>query len=166
MIFSTIANNLLCIRNSLSFKLPNISNKDALSIHKRLLRSAINKRNKELQHVSKELSQSENFLSKQLSTIDFCILNRFITSHNKKLFQISLNTQQKKLSSLTRNCNLLSFTSNETINNLTQYELSQEEPNLLKAGLHFSIQPEKNRKSEIFTTLVNFDWIFEFCLVG
>ena len=190
MIFSTIANNLLCIRNSLSFKLPNISNKDALSIHKRLLRSAINKRNKELQHVSKELSQSENFLSKQLSTIDFCILNRFITSHNKKLFQISLNTQQKKLSSLTRNCNLLSFTSNETINNnkklfqislntqqkklssltrncnllsftsnesinnLTQYELSQEEPDLLKAGLHFSIQPDKIRKSEIFTKVV------------
>ena len=152
--FLNNANNLLCIQNSLSFKLPNISNKDALSIHKRLLRSAINKRNKELQHVSKELSQSENFLSKQLSTIDFCILNRFITSHNKKLFQISLNTQQKKLSSLTRNCNLLSFTSNESINNLTQYELSQEEPDLLKAGLHFSIQPDKIRKSEIFTKVV------------
>ena len=33
----------------LIFKLPNVSNKDALSIRKRLLRSAINKRNKELQ---------------------------------------------------------------------------------------------------------------------
>ena len=31
----------------LIFKLPNVSNKDALSIRKRLLRSAINKRNKE-----------------------------------------------------------------------------------------------------------------------
>ena len=31
---------------------------------KGLLRSAINKRNKELQHISKELSQSENVLSK------------------------------------------------------------------------------------------------------
>ena len=30
------------------FKLPNVSNKDALSIRKKLLRSAINKRNKEL----------------------------------------------------------------------------------------------------------------------
>ena len=36
----------------LIFKLPNISNKDAFSIRKRLLRSAINKRNKELQHLS------------------------------------------------------------------------------------------------------------------
>ena len=135
----------------LIFKLLNVSNKDALSIRKRLLRSTINKRNKELQHVSKELSQSKTFLSKQLSTIDFYILNRSI-SHNKKLFQKSLNTQHKKLSSLTRNCSLPTFTSNETITNLTQYELSQEESDLLKAGLYFSGQPDKIRKPEIFTT--------------
>ena len=35
----------------LVFKLPNVSNKDALSVCKRLLRSDINKRNKELQHI-------------------------------------------------------------------------------------------------------------------
>ena len=45
----------------LIFKLPNVSNKDALSICKRLFRSAINKCNKELQHLSKEFSLSENF---------------------------------------------------------------------------------------------------------
>ena len=45
----------------LTFKLMNVSNKDALSIRKRLLHSAINKRNKELQHLSKELSLSINF---------------------------------------------------------------------------------------------------------
>ena len=50
----------------LIFKLPNLSNKYALSIRKRLLRSAINKRNKELQHLSKELSLTENFLSTQI----------------------------------------------------------------------------------------------------
>ena len=44
------------------------------------------------------------------------------------------------------------FTANETITNLMQYELSQEESDLLKAGLYFSIQPHKIRKSEIFTT--------------
>ena len=117
----------------LNFKLPNVSNKDALSISKRLLHSAFNKRNKEPQHVSKELSRSETFF-------DFCILNRFITSHNKKLVQKSLNTQQKKISSLTRNCRLSAFTSNEIITNLTQ------------GGLYFSIQPDKTLKSEIFTT--------------
>ena len=71
---------------------------------------------------------------------------------NKKSLQKSLYTQQKKLSSLTRDCNLPIFTANETITNLTQYELSQEESDLLKAGLYFSIQPDKIRKSEIFTT--------------
>ena len=58
----------------LIFKLPNVSNKDVLSIRKRLLRSAINKRNKKLQHLSKELTLTENFSSTQLSTTDFNIL--------------------------------------------------------------------------------------------
>ena len=113
-------------------KLPNLSNKDASSIHKRLLRSAINKRNKELQHVLKELSISENFLSKQLSTIDFYILKKSTISYNNKSLQKSLYTQQKKLSSLTRGCSLPIFTANETITNLTQYELSYEESDFLK----------------------------------
>ena len=118
----------------LIFKLPNVSNKDTVPIRKRLLRSAINKRNKELEHVSKDLSLSENLLSKRLSTIDFYILTKSITSHNKKSLLKSLYTQQKKLSSLTRDCSLPIFTANKTITNLTQYELSQEESDLLKAG--------------------------------
>ena len=64
----------------LIFKLPNVFNKDPLSIHKRLLSSAINKCNKELQHLSKELSLSEKNLSEQLSAIDFYILTKSITS--------------------------------------------------------------------------------------
>ena len=111
----------------LIFKLPNVSNKDAVSIRKRLLRSAINKRNKELQHVSKDLSLSENFLSEQLSTMDFYILTKSITLHNKKSLLKSLYAQQKKLSSLTKDCSLPIVTANETITSLTQYELSQEE---------------------------------------
>ena len=136
----------------LIFKLPNVSNKDAVSVRKRLLRSTINKRNKELQHVSKDLSLSKNFLSKQLCTIDFYILTKSKTSHDKKSLLKLLHTQQKKLSSLTEDCRLPIFTANETITNLTQYELSQEESYLLKACLYFSIQPHKIRKSEIFTT--------------
>ena len=96
-------------------KLPNVSNKDALSVWKRLLRSAINKRNKELQHLSKELSLSKNFLCTQLSTIDFYILTKSITSYNKKSLQKSLNTQQKKLSSLTREWNLPIFTAKKLL---------------------------------------------------
>ena len=93
------------------------------------------------------------FLSTQLSTIDFYILAKSITSDNKKSLQKSLSTQQKKLSSLTRDCNLPIFTADEAITNLTQYELSQEEFDLFKAGLYFSVQLDKIRKSEIFTTI-------------
>ena len=127
----------------LIFKLPNVPNKDPASIHKKFLHIVINKCNKELQHVLKELSISDNFLSKQLSTIDFYILKKSIILRNNKSLQKSLHTQQKKLSSLTRGCSLPIFTANETITNLTQYELSQEKTDLLKAGLYLSIQPDK-----------------------
>ena len=76
----------------LIFKLSNVSNKDALSTRKRLLCRAINKRNKELRDLSKELSLSVNFLPTQLSTIAFYILTKSITSYNKKLLQKSLCT--------------------------------------------------------------------------
>ena len=107
-------------RSTPIFKLQNVSNKDASSISKRLLRNAINKRNKELQHISKELSLSEHFLSKQLSTNDFYIFKKSITLHNKKTLQKSLYTQQKKLPSLMKGCSLSMFTANETIINFMQ----------------------------------------------
>ena len=81
----------------------------------------------------------ENVLSKQLSAIDFDILKKFTTLHNKNSLQKSLYNQQKKLSLLTRDCNLPILTANETITNLMQYELSLEESDLLKAGLCFAI---------------------------
>ena len=56
------------------------------------------------------------------------------------------------MTSLTRDWDLPIFTANETITNLPQYEISKEESDLLKAGLYFSIQPDKTRKFEIFTT--------------
>ena len=80
----------------LILKLPIFLDKNALSIRKRLFRSAINKRNKELQHVSKELSLPQDVLSKQFSTIDFCILIKSTTLHNKKSLLKSLYTQHKK----------------------------------------------------------------------
>ena len=52
------------------------------------------------------------------------------------------------------------FPASETITNLTQYELSQEVSDLLKAGLYFLIQPDKFRKSEIFTTFEKIHRLF------
>ena len=81
----------------LIFKLPNVCNQDAVSIRKRLLRRAINKRNIELQHVSKDLSLSENFLSEQLSTIDFYILTKSITSHKQEIASEIVICSKKKV---------------------------------------------------------------------
>ena len=75
-----------------------------------------------------------------------------LDSQNNKWLLTWLRTQQKKLSLLTRDFSFPIFTANKTITNLTQYELSQEESHLLKAGLYLSIQPDKIRKSEICTT--------------
>ena len=92
---------------------------------------------RKLKHLSKKLSLAKNFLSTQLSTIDFYILTKSITSYKKKLLQKLLYIQQKTLSSLMRDCYLPIFTANETIANLMQYELSQEESDLLKAVYTF-----------------------------
>ena len=59
-----------------------------------------------------------------------------------------------------RDINLPIFIANKTITNLTQYELSQEESDLLKASLYFSIQPDKIRKSKIFTTFEKIHRLF------
>ena len=45
------------------------------------------------------------------------------------------------------------FVANETITNITRYELSQEESDLLKAGLYLLVQPDKIRKYEILSPL-------------
>ena len=79
----------------LIFKLPTVSNNNALSIRKWILHSNIKKRNKELKYLLKELSLSENVLHTQLSTIDFYIITKPITSYNKNLLQKSLYTKQK-----------------------------------------------------------------------
>ena len=69
----------------LIFKLSNVCSKGALSIRKRLHRGTINKRNKELQHLSKELSLSVNILSTQLSTTDFYIAAEIVIHSTKKV---------------------------------------------------------------------------------
>ena len=135
----------------LIFGLPNVSGKDALSIRGELLRGAINGRGKELHRLSEELSLSVDFLSTQLSTVDFYVLTNSIASCNRRSLRGSLCIQREKLSSLTGDCGLPVFTANETIAGLAWCELSREESDLLEAGLYFSIQPDKVRKSEIFT---------------
>ena len=148
--FLTIANNLVSILNSLSLNCRRFLIKMLYQFVKSSFvasSTSVIKNSNIFQKKSVHLKT----LSTQLSTIDFYILTKSITSYNKKSLQKSLYTQQKKLSSLTRDCNLPIFTANETITNLTQYELSQEESDLLKAGLYFQSNQIKfeNPKSSL-----------------
>ena len=76
------------------------------------------------------------------------LYHRITRNHLRKRYTL----KKKKLCSLKRDCNLPIFTAIEIITNLTKYELSQEESDLLKAGLYFSIQRDKIQKFKIFTT--------------
>ena len=55
-----------------------------------------------------------------------------------------------------RDWNSTIFKTNETITNFTQNYVCQEESDLLRAGLYFSVQPDKIQKSEIFTNFKRF----------
>ena len=83
--FLNYCNQLSVHPKFLIFKLPNVSNKDAVSIRKRLLRSAINKRNKELQHVSQDSVYPKSFYlnSFLLSTSTFLQNLKHRTTKNR-----------------------------------------------------------------------------------
>ena len=105
----------------LIFKLANVSNKDALSICKRVIHSTINKRNKELQYFSKELSIWNFYLnsflvftSTSLQNLYHCITRYRCRNHytlNKKSYlhwrgiEPYLCSQLKKLLLISGNMN-------------------------------------------------------------
>ena len=60
-----------------------------------------------------------------------------------------MKTIEKKVIFTEERLQLTTLTAKETITNLTQYELSQEESDLLKADLHYSIEPDKNPKPSL-----------------
>ena len=74
------------------------------------------------------------------------------------MFRHTLN--KKMFSSLMRDCSSPIFTANKTITIITRYELSQEESNLLKAGLYLLIHPDQIRKSDIFTIFEKIHYSF------
>ena len=74
---------------------------------------------------------SKNISSKPLSTIEIVIYST------------------EKVISTDKGLPLTYITANETTTNLAQHVLSQEESDLLKAVLYFSIQPDKIRKSSL-----------------
>ena len=126
MTFSAIANNLVCIQNSLSLNCRMFQIRKPYQFVKGSFIAPSISIIETFNMFQKNSVYPKNS-SKQLSTTDFYIFTKSIISHNKKSLQKSLHTQQKKLSSLTRDCSLPISTASKTITSLTQYQLSQEE---------------------------------------
>ena len=73
-----------------------------------------------------------------------------LTNVKKKRTSI-IKAHEKKLKNLSKNFTL-PFTSDEVITNLSNYQLSDTERNLLKYGLSYAIPPRSINKTDIFTT--------------
>ena len=78
--------------------------------------------------------------------IIYCSIDNNVCEKRKKI----LPTQEKKLKNLTFN-KVIPFTSNEVVKNLSLFESSTEELELLKYGLSHSILPKQLRKAKVFT---------------
>ena len=107
-----------------------------------------NSREKEL---DTDLEKQWSKIGKVLSSIDLFILKK-VTQHNvdRKVSQF-IKGHEKKLKGLTKNSSV-PFTHNDTVVNISSYNLSEEELDILKFGLTFAIKPPLLRKSQIFTT--------------
>ena len=143
------ANSMVCIQNCLSLNCPMLLIKtlsqfvkDSFVVPSTSIRKNSNIFQKNSVYPQTFYLHSFLLLTSTSTSTSTLTFTKSITSCNKKSLLKSLYTQQKKLSSLTKDCNLPIFTPNESITNLMQYELSQKESNLLTAGLYFSIQTD------------------------
>ena len=139
----------------LFFNLPYTNNNDAKAFRKRLLRSALRKRNHEKLKLDKELNNLKSEIRITINGIEWYLLIQAIQKNVKhRNIQIA-EIHEKKLSNSTHN-KVLPFTPDDVITNLSSYKISHEEANILKYGLGNSIPPERLSRTDVF---VNFDLI-------
>ena len=150
--FLTNFQTLNAYRKFLTFNLPNVTSHDARFIRKRLLRSAIKKRKKELHSLRKDAVVYEKDLTKVLSSIDKYILDNAIKKNVYKCAVKTIKTHEKKLRNLTKNVTL-PFTDTENIRNFSNVTLMTEVLELLKYGLKNPLHPLQVTKTDILTTI-------------
>ena len=131
--------------------LANVDNKDTIAIRKRLLRSAIIKRSREQRQLNNNLTTKEREIKENLSPMDWMLLASALKKNVTKRLEKAAETHSKKLKHLTKN-KTLPFSHNETVINLSSHQLKQEELDILKNGLTFSIKPPRLNASDILTT--------------
>ena len=139
------------ITKFLSFNLPYTNEVDSKFIRKRLLRSALNKRQDELKKLQKDHAKILQTLTMRLSSVNLYILKKCIRHNVEKVVNNVISTHEKKLKDLTKNMQI-PFTSDETIKNLSSYKLTEEEAEILKYGLKHPIEPKHLLKTDILAT--------------
>ena len=136
----------------LYFNLPYPNHNDSKAIRRRLLRNAIWKRTNEKYKLTKDLQEISKDVKSVVKGIEWLVLEKSILTNMKKKRTSIIRTHEKKLNNLTKNFTL-PFTSDEVITNLSNYQLSDRERDLLKYGLSYAIPPKSTNKTDIFTTL-------------
>ena len=134
----------------LYFNLSGANETDSRFIQKRILRSAIKKREGELQKLKTNYDNILNDLTLKLTSIDIYILKRCINHNVQNAVKNVIETHEKKPRNLTKNIQL-PFTSDETIKNFSRYKLTEAETSILKFSLKQTIEPKTLIKADILS---------------
>ena len=137
----------------LTINLPNASSYDLQFIKKKLLWSAVSKRNKELRSLKRDLSDREWEIGVLSSDI---ILDNVAKKNLDKITKTTMKTHEKKLKNPIKSISV-PFTTAETVHNLASRLLVTDEIEILKYGLKHLIHPLQINKTDILTT---FDFIY------
>ena len=135
----------------LSFNLQYRNKVASKFICKRLLESALNKRQDELKKRQKDHAKISQTLNMKLSSADLYILKNCIRHNVEKAVNKVISTHEKKLKNLMKIIQI-PVTSGETIKNLSSSQLMEEEVEILKYGLKYPIEPKHLLKTDIFAT--------------
>ena len=135
----------------LSYNLPHANSYDSNAIRRRLLKGALRKRNSELAKLRKDFARVEQQLRDGVGSIQYYLVYRAVTANADKFTQKTIKTHEKKMQNITHNINL-PFSSEETIKNMSSYQLSSDETDVLKNGLTFGIAPKRLCKTDIYAS--------------
>ena len=110
----------------LALNLPNTNDSGSRFIRKRLLRSALKKRNNEQYKFDKKLRKISSEVYGLLSSLDSYLVRTLIKKNFNRMVKTTVKLQEEKLKQLMRNL-MLPFTPAETVLNLSGTSFSDDE---------------------------------------
>ena len=113
---------------------------DVYAIRKRLSKTAINKRSKEQRKIVYDKEKIDKKVRHVFSEIEYYIFCKALRGNNDREVHSTVQTHQKKLKALTKNC-VLPFNSKEVSTNISSHILADSEKEALQFRLSYSIIP-------------------------